>query len=160
MPIKINIQKILIGVSLCFSQAVHAATTVLHNSINTRCLAEAIYREAGGESIEGQYAVGEVIMNRVSAGIASSVCGVIRQHVGGHWQFGFNNSSRRAIPESRRDYFYTVAQKVLDGTDDINFPANVLYFNNLPFPKNRYKLYTKIGHQLFYAKKRTTIYHR
>ncbi len=49
-------------------------------SSEMKCLAEAIYFEARGESIEGQYAVGEVIINRVlSKEFPSSVCGVISE---------------------------------------------------------------------------------
>jgi spore germination cell wall hydrolase CwlJ-like protein len=44
------------------------------------CLAEALYFEARGESIQGQFAVAEVIMNRRdSAKFPDSVCGVISQ---------------------------------------------------------------------------------
>ena len=49
-------------------------------SSEMKCLAEAIYFEARGETIEGQYAVGEVIINRVlSNEFPSSVCGVISE---------------------------------------------------------------------------------
>ena len=49
-------------------------------SSEMKCLAEAIYFEARGESIEGQYAVGEVIINRVlSTEFPNSVCGVISE---------------------------------------------------------------------------------
>ena len=45
-----------------------------------KCLAEAIYFEARGEVLEGQYAVGEVIINRVlSKDFPNSVCGVISE---------------------------------------------------------------------------------
>ncbi len=45
-----------------------------------RCLAEAIYFEARGESLIGQYAVGEVIINRVlSENFPNSVCKVISE---------------------------------------------------------------------------------
>lgn len=48
-----------------------------------RCLAEALYFEARGESIKGQFAVAEVIMNRVEhARYPNSVCGVINQGTG------------------------------------------------------------------------------
>jgi len=44
------------------------------------CLSEAIYYEARGESIEGQIAVAEVIMNRVdSRHYPDTVCGVVSQ---------------------------------------------------------------------------------
>lgn len=45
-----------------------------------RCLAEALYFEARGESPLGQVAVAEVILNRVDdGGYPGSVCGVVRQ---------------------------------------------------------------------------------
>ena len=48
-----------------------------------RCLAEALYFEARGESVRGQFAVGEVILNRVdSAAYPNTVCGVINQGTG------------------------------------------------------------------------------
>ncbi|KUF12013.1 cell wall hydrolase [Pseudoponticoccus marisrubri] len=48
-----------------------------------RCLAEALYFEARGESLKGQMAVAEVIMNRVdSPRYPNSVCGVINQGTG------------------------------------------------------------------------------
>ncbi|MBU3259381.1 MULTISPECIES: cell wall hydrolase [Roseovarius] len=48
-----------------------------------RCLAEALYFEARGESVKGQFAVAEVIMNRVdSAEFPDSVCGVVKQGTG------------------------------------------------------------------------------
>lgn len=47
------------------------------------CLAEALYFEARGESVKGQFAVAEVIMNRVdSPSFPNSICGVIHQGTG------------------------------------------------------------------------------
>ena len=48
-----------------------------------RCLAEALYFEARGESVKGQFAVAEVIMNRVaSSRYPNTVCAVITQGTG------------------------------------------------------------------------------
>ncbi|NIY99431.1 MAG: cell wall hydrolase [Rhodobacteraceae bacterium] len=48
-----------------------------------QCLAEALYFEARGESLKGQFAVAEVILNRVdSPRFPNSVCGVINQGTG------------------------------------------------------------------------------
>ena len=50
---------------------------------NWKCLAEALYFEARGETVKGQFAVAEVIMNRVkSARFPGSLCGVINQGTG------------------------------------------------------------------------------
>lgn len=47
------------------------------------CLAQALYFEARGESIKGQVAVAEVIMNRVdSSQYPDTVCGVVNQGTG------------------------------------------------------------------------------
>ena len=49
-------------------------------SKNMRCLAAAIYFEAKGEPLEGQLAVGQVIVNRVASGrFPTSYCGVVYQ---------------------------------------------------------------------------------
>ncbi len=55
-----------------------------------KCLSEALYFEARGESVKGQFAVAEVILNRVdSANFPNSVCGVIRQGTGRKYQCQF-----------------------------------------------------------------------
>ncbi len=65
-------------------------TTDYLNSLDTasgdaqwHCLAEALYFEARGESVKGQFAVAEVILNRVdSSRYPSSPCRVIHQGTG------------------------------------------------------------------------------
>lgn len=48
-----------------------------------RCLSEALYFEARGETAQGLFAVAEVIMNRVDSGsYPNSLCGVINQGTG------------------------------------------------------------------------------
>ena len=48
-----------------------------------QCLSEALYFEARGETVEGMFAVAEVIMNRVdSASYPNSLCAVINQGTG------------------------------------------------------------------------------
>jgi spore germination cell wall hydrolase CwlJ-like protein len=54
------------------------------------CLTEALYFEARGESVKGQFAVAEVILNRVeSARYPDDVCGVINQGTGRKYQCQF-----------------------------------------------------------------------
>ena len=48
-----------------------------------RCLAEALYFEARGETVKGQFAVAEVILNRVdSAEFPDDICSVVHQGTG------------------------------------------------------------------------------
>ena len=47
------------------------------------CLADALYFEARGENIQGIFAVGEVILNRVDSGdYPNTICGVVHQGTG------------------------------------------------------------------------------
>ncbi len=55
-----------------------------------RCLSEALYFEARGETVKGLFAVAEVIMNRVaSPRFPGSVCGVINQGTGAKYACQF-----------------------------------------------------------------------
>ena len=52
-------------------------------NLQWKCLAEALYFEARGEPVEGQYAVAEVILNRVkSEEFPNSICSVVNQGTG------------------------------------------------------------------------------
>lgn len=62
-----------------------------------QCLSEALYFEARGETVEGQFAVAEVILNRVeSPRFPDSVCGVVEQGTGARHacQFSYNCDGR------------------------------------------------------------------
>ncbi len=73
-----------------------------------QCLTEAIYFEARGEPLHGQFAVAEVILNRVEATeFPNSVCGVVRQGArsGGGCQFSYvcdGNSLRMHERDAQR----------------------------------------------------------
>lgn len=55
-----------------------------------QCLATAIYFEARGETLAGQFAVAEVILNRRDSGLyPRSVCRVVGQRGGGGCQFSY-----------------------------------------------------------------------
>ncbi len=84
------------------------------------CLAEALYFEARGESLAGQIAVAEVILNRVdSPRYPNSVCGVIRQGEanGGACQFSYRCDGRSDQPTETTAYerMGKVAWAMLEG---------------------------------------------
>ena len=55
------------------------------------CIAVAVYHEARGETLEGQLAVAQVIINRAMSGrYPASWCGVVKQP----WQFSFVRNGR------------------------------------------------------------------
>jgi hypothetical protein len=55
------------------------------------CMTQALYFEARGESLEGQIAVAEVILNRRDSGrYPETVCGVVQQGTGEKWMCQFS----------------------------------------------------------------------
>jgi spore germination cell wall hydrolase CwlJ-like protein len=122
------------------------------------CLAEAIYFEARGEPEEGQAAVAQVVLNRVSSGLyPSSICGVVfqnRSHYHG-CQFSFaceGRSLRVTEPEA-----WASAQRVADEvTAGRTYVADVgaatHYHADYVRPQwsRRLKRLDVIGHHIFY----------
>jgi spore germination cell wall hydrolase CwlJ-like protein len=83
-----------------------------------QCLTEALYFEARGESLEGQVAVAEVILNRVDSPLyPRSVCGVVKQRGGGGCQFSYVCDGRadRLRDKTAADRAGRVARAMLDG---------------------------------------------
>jgi spore germination cell wall hydrolase CwlJ-like protein len=67
------------------------------------CLAKAVYFEARSESLEGQLAVAEVVLNRARSGVyPSSICGVVTQHA----QFSFIRAGKFPAPNTASDAWH------------------------------------------------------
>ena len=85
-----------------------------------RCLTEALYFEARGEETRGQFAVAEVILNRVDSGrFPGTVCAVVKQGTGRKWQCQFTYTCD-GLPETvydRRSWALMgkIARLALDG---------------------------------------------
>ncbi|MEL6619096.1 MAG: cell wall hydrolase [Pseudomonadota bacterium] len=103
-----------------FSRAWVDAQPAASGDAHWRCLAEALYFEARGETVKGQFAVAEVILNRVkSARFPGSVCGVINQGTGKKYQCQFTYTCDGIAENIREpnawDRVGKVARAVLDG---------------------------------------------
>jgi spore germination cell wall hydrolase CwlJ-like protein len=89
------------------------------------CLTLAIYFEARGEPLTGQYLVGQVVLNRVaSERYPDDVCGVVFQE----GQFSF--TSRPSLRMEDIDAQRTAASIALDLLLSYDAPSDVLYFYN------------------------------
>ncbi|MEO0484584.1 MAG: cell wall hydrolase [Pseudomonadota bacterium] len=67
------------------------AQPVIEGGEEWHCLAQALYFEARGERIKGQFAVAEVILNRVaSTEFPNTICGVINQGTGKRYRCQFS----------------------------------------------------------------------
>ena len=117
------------------------------------CLANAVYFEARGESLEGQLAVAEVVMNRAASGrYPASLCAVVVQPA----QFSFVHRGR--IPQADRASeawrrAVGVARVAAERLTPRLLPTNCLWYHaNYVSPSwgRRLAETTRIGLHIFY----------
>ncbi len=126
-------------------------------SAQWRCLAEALYFEARGETVKGQFAVAEVIMNRVkSARFPGSLCGVINQGTGRKYQCQFTytcDGHAEVIAEPRAfARVGKIARFVMDGKG-AKLTDGATHYHTTAVRPSWSRVYTrtaKIGVHLFY----------
>lgn len=122
----------------------HAKTN--HYQQNVRCLSEAVYREARGETYRGKLAVAQTVINRTRVAIfPGNICKVVFQRGQFSWTKGWRgdwSADRESIQ---------VARVALMGTHSMrDFKA--LYFHNTTVNPgwNRKKI-AQIGNHIFYS---------
>ena len=126
-----------------------------------RCLAEAIYFEARGEPDEGQAAVAQVVLNRVSSGLyPPTICSVVYQNPR-HFnacQFSFACSGRPlriTEPDAWRQA-QRIATEVTNGSTYLSEVGGSTHFHaNYVRPRwaRRLEKMDVIGHHIFYKLK-------
>lgn len=89
-------------------------------SEQVHCLQEAIYHESRGEDVYGQFAVAEVILNRVDLpNYPSSVCGVVHQNANRanacQFSYACNGRSREMSEPRARRLAGAIAQIMMSG---------------------------------------------
>ncbi len=122
-----------------------------------RCLSEALYFEARGESVKGQFAVAEVILNRVkSSKFPGSVCAVVNQGTGklNRCQFSYTcdgNPENIHEPSAYRNVG-KIARVLLDGAPR-NLTVGATYYHNHTVRPRWSRVFTRtasIDGHLFY----------
>jgi len=103
-----------------YSKAYLRSLPVAKGGKEWACLTEALYFEARGETVKGQFAVGEVILNRVSSpSFPDTICGVINQGTGRKFacQFTYTCDGRAEVIREPKAYEMVgkVAKMVMDG---------------------------------------------
>lgn len=124
-----------------------------------QCLTEALYFEARGESVKGQFAVAEVILNRVSSpDFPSSVCGVIHQGTGKKFQCQFtytcDGNTEKVHEPAAYEQVGKVARLMLDGADRVLTKGATYYHTKAVRPSwsKRFNRTATIGHHHFYSR--------
>jgi N-acetylmuramoyl-L-alanine amidase len=114
------------------------------------CLAGAVFFEARSESLEGQLAVAQVIINRAKSGrFPSSLCGVVMQPS----QFSFvRGGSMPAIPRGTRDWqeAVAVAKIARDGLWQSPVPKALFFHARHVSPGWRLTRLAAVGNHIFY----------
>jgi hypothetical protein len=126
-----------------------------------RCLAEAVYFEARSEPQEGQAAVAQVVLNRVSSGLyPTTVCGVVyqnRHHYHGcQFSFACEGKSLRITESESWATAVRIANEVMDGHTYLSDVGRSTHYHaNYVKPRwaRRLKRMDVIGHHIFYRLK-------
>lgn len=120
-----------------------------------QCLKTAIYFESRGESLQGQFAVAEVILNRVDSPLyPKTVCGVVQQRGSGSCAFSYTcDGARDAMVEpGPAEIAGRIARVMLDGAPR-QLTAGATYFHTRavnPSWSRQFDRTASIGSHLFY----------
>ena len=140
------------GQSLDTLVATYAAEVA--GSADAECLANAVYFEARGESLRGQLAVAQVVLNRASSGrFPASICGVVVQPA----QFSFVR--RGHMPRADRSSeawrrAVAIARIAVQSTAPRVVPTTCLWYHaNYVSPSwgHRLEQSARIGLHIFYS---------
>ena len=142
---------------MTYSTAWLDAQPVATGDADFECLAQALYFEARGETVKGQFAVAEVILNRVkSAQFPNSVCAVVKQGTGrrNQCQFSYTCDVHAEVIRERQAHVRSAksAQAVLNGMNE-ELTAGATYYHTTAVRPRWSKAFTnttRIGVHLFY----------
>lgn len=156
----------IVGLILHFAFASKAALdgsrleAARQRAIDLRCLAENIYFEARGESLQGQFAIAEVTMNRLaSPHFPDTICEVVhdtrwdrvRRRLVAH--FSWTAFELRSEPTGPAwDQAMEVATAVYDNHYTPVMPSALFYHATYvhPYWANSKRVVAKIGNHIFY----------
>ncbi|WP_238475476.1 cell wall hydrolase [Rhodophyticola sp. CCM32] len=124
-----------------------------------QCLTEALYFEARGESIRGQYAVAEVILNRVdSRNYPDSICAVVNEGTGRRnaCQFTYTCDGRpeRVTERAMHRRLGKIARIMMDGAPRSLTQGATHYHTTAVRPRwaRVYPRTARIGSHIFYRR--------
>jgi len=127
-----------------------------------KCLSEALYFEARGETLKGQFAVAEVILNRKdSRSFPNTTCGVVNQGVGNgkyacQFSYKCDGLSEKVTEPAAYRQVGKVARLMLDGEARILTKGATYYHSTAVNPAwaRKFTNTAKIGVHIFYRDNR------
>ena len=138
-----------------YSEAFMASLPVASGDAQWECLTKALYFEARGETLKGQFAVAEVILNRVdSRHYPSSVCAVVEQGGKGGCQFSYHCDGVRDVMREHgaAQLAGRIARLMLDGAPrQLTYGATHFHTRAVnPSWSRKFERTASIGAHLFY----------
>lgn len=164
-PLMVALPIVVLGTIIYFAHSTRGnfdgtkLNAALKREAELRCLAENIYHEGRGESLEGQYAIAEVTMNRVgSPYYPDTVCEVVhdtrfdrlRRRLVAH--FSWTAFEVRTPAGPAWDQAMKVAETVYDGHYMPVVPGALFYHATYvkPYWASSKKVVARIGNHIFY----------
>lgn len=141
----------IFNVALMAGIASAAWASETKNARELKCLADNIYFEARGESVDGQIAVAQVVLNRVNDSyFPNSVCAVVYQRSQFSWTLRKNH---RVNDRDSYEFAELVAELSLDGRfDDITNGATFYHTDKVnPRWNRQMDVSVVIGDHIFYT---------
>lgn len=142
-------------IEISYTRAFLASLPAPTGDADWQCLTKALYFESRGESLKGQFAVAEVILNRVdSARYPNTVCGVVEQGGRGGCQFSYHCDGARDVMRDREavEVAGRIARLMLDGAPrQLTYGATHFHTRAVkPRWSRVYERTAAIGAHLFY----------
>ncbi len=143
------------AVAISYSDAWLDQVALPQGDAEWNCLRTALYFEARGESLKGEFAVAEVILNRVdSPEYPSTVCKVVNQGGGGGCQFSYTCDGARDVMHEPGaiDRAGRIARVMLDGAPRaLTMGATHFHTRSIrPAWASRFAKTASIGAHVFY----------
>lgn len=145
---------------LVAARAAHVDQLAADNQAH--CLAQVVYFEARSESLEGQLAVAQVVLNRVETPrYPATICAVAFQneHLPFRCQFSFACDGMPDKPYNKTAWrqAQAVAQLALDGAwQDITGQSTHYHaLNAMPYWRNHLQQTVQLGRHIFYREDRS-----
>jgi spore germination cell wall hydrolase CwlJ-like protein len=138
-----------------YDEAWLAALPSANGDEEWQCLQTALYFEARGETLKGQFAVAEVILNRVDSPLyPRSICGVVKQRGGGGCQFSYVCDGRadRMREKTAADLAGRIARAMIDGAPRLLTDGATHFHTRAVRPgwSKRFPQTASIGAHVFY----------
>ncbi len=129
----------------------------MQNDPEFACLKEALYFESRGEDVKGQFAVAEVILNRVdNPAYPKTVCGVVAQGNSQSCQFSYNCDGKAEVMHEAgsEELAARIAALMLQGAPRVLTDGATHFHTTAVNPRwsRVYEQTASIGRHLFYRK--------